>query len=90
MEKQKKFVTKDMLMLDVLARYPETAPVLMGYGLHCIGCSFSGADTIETGAKLHGMDDEMINMMLGDVNIIIEKFGLAANAASVKKQKTDD
>ena len=70
----KNFVKKNMLLIDVITKYPEVAPILMGYGLHCVGCRFSGADTVETGAKLHGMDDEMIEMMLNDANVIIEKF----------------
>ena len=67
-------------MIDIITQYPEVAPVLMGYGLHCIGCHFSGADTLEQGARLHGMDDELIEMMLADVNVIIEKFGEASRA----------
>jgi len=74
MEKTKQFVTKEMFLIDIIAKYPEAAPILMGYGLHCVGCHFSGADTLEMGAKMHGMDDEIMEMMLKDVNIIIGKF----------------
>ncbi len=74
MATDKKFVTKGMLLMDIITRYPEVAPILMGYGLHCIGCAFSGADTLEMGAKLHGMDEETIGMMVDDVNAIIDKF----------------
>lgn len=70
----KEYVKKDMLMIDILMKYPEVAPILMGYGLHCVGCHFSGADTLEMGAKMHGMDGETIEMMLKDVNAIAEKF----------------
>ncbi len=68
------FIKKDMLMVDILMKYPEVAPILMGYGLHCVGCHFSGADTLETGAKMHGMDEETIEMMLKDANVIAENF----------------
>jgi len=71
---EEQFVKKDMLMIDIIMQYPEVAPILMGYGLHCVGCHFSGADTLEMGAKLHGMDEETIEMMLKDANLIIEKF----------------
>lgn len=83
MEIENQFIKKDMLLIDIITRYPEVAPILMGYGLHCIGCHFSGADTLEMGAKLHGMDDDMIDMMLNDANIIIDKFSKAD-----KKEKT--
>ncbi len=74
MVKKNQFVKKEMLLIDVITKYPEVAPILMGYGLHCVGCHFSGSDTIESGARMHGLDDEMINMMLKDVNMIIERF----------------
>jgi hybrid cluster-associated redox disulfide protein len=71
---KREFVTKDMNLMEILTRYPEVAPILMGYGLHCVGCHFSNIDTLENGAKIHGMDDETLDMMLRDVNLIIEKF----------------
>jgi hybrid cluster-associated redox disulfide protein len=79
MEKQYQFVTKDMFLIDIISRYPEATPILMGYGLHCIGCHFSGADTLEMGARMHGMDDEIMEMMLKDVNLIIKKFSSINN-----------
>ncbi len=79
MEKTEQFVTKEMFLIDIIAKYPEAAPILMGYGLHCVGCHFSGADTLEMGAKMHGIDDEILEMILKDVNIVIEKFGSLEN-----------
>ncbi len=82
---ENKFVTKNMILVDVITKYPEVAPILMGYGLHCVGCHFSSIDTIENGAKLHGLDDEMIEMMLRDANLIIEKFNAAKSPKSLNK-----
>lgn len=69
---KQKPVTKNMMLAEVLTRHPEVSSVLMSYGLHCIGCSFLEDDTLESGAKLHGMNDELIEMMLKDINIIIK------------------
>ena len=66
--------TKDMLVMDIIQEHPDVATVLMGYGLHCVGCHFSDIDTLESGARIHGMDDETINMMVKDVNAMIEKM----------------
>tara|TARA_Y100000031_G_C8077625_1_gene318136 strand:+ start:213 stop:434 length:222 start_codon:yes stop_codon:yes gene_type:complete len=63
-------ITKDMILSEVLETYPEVAPILVGYGLHCVGCQFSNIDTIESGAKIHGMDKETFEMMLKDINTI--------------------
>ena len=60
--------------MDIMNEHPEVATVLMGYGLHCIGCHFSDIDTLESGARIHGMDDKTINMMVKDANLAIEKL----------------
>ena len=68
---QKQSIKKDMLLMDVVEKHPESAAVLTGYGLHCVGCHFSDIDTIESGAKIHGMDKETIEMMVKDLNEVI-------------------
>jgi len=61
-------VTKDMTIGDIVAKYPQATEVLMGYGLHCVGCHVSGIESIEDGAAGHGMTDEEIDKMVADVN----------------------
>jgi len=58
--------------MDVIKKYPAVAVVLTGYGLHCVNCVFSKIDTIEAGAKVHGMDNEMIKLMIKDINEVIK------------------
>ena len=67
-------VKKNMRINDLVNTYPDIIPLLMGYGLHCVGCSFSGQDTIESGAKLHGMSDEDIKMMVKDCNDLLKEL----------------
>ena len=69
---QKQSIKKDMLLMEVVEKHPESAAILMRYGLHCVGCHFSDIDTLEAGAKLHGMDNETIEMMVNDINEVIE------------------
>jgi len=73
MKKSKEKITKDLNISDVIKKYPETTFVFMGYGLHCVGCEFAELDTIEAGAKTHGMDDETISMMIKDLNKVAGK-----------------
>lgn len=60
-----------MLVQDIINKYPESILVLMGYGLHCVGCVFANSDTLESGSKLHGFDDETINLMINDLNTVL-------------------
>jgi len=34
------------------------------YGLHCIGCMAAGMETLEQGAKVHGMSHKEIEEMV--------------------------
>ena len=74
-QKQKipdKKITKDVLMSDLVFAHPEAAEILMDYGLHCIGCAANSFDTVEMGARIHGMSDEEINEMMVRVNEVAE------------------
>ncbi len=64
-------ITKDMNLADVVFKFPKTAEVLLDYGLHCIGCAANSFDTIEMGAKVHGMSDSEIAEMVARLNEVI-------------------
>lgn len=67
-------ITKDIGINDLINEYPDVIPVLMGYGLHCVGCSFATHDTLETGAKIHGIDGDELKLMLKDINTTIKSM----------------
>ena len=55
-------ITKDMTIGEALMLKPEIAPVLMGMGMHCLGCPASQGESIEEAAMVHGVDaDELVN-----------------------------
>ncbi|MFA4873026.1 MAG: iron-sulfur cluster assembly scaffold protein [Patescibacteria group bacterium] len=64
-------VNKEMNISELVARWPETRMVLSEYNLHCVGCHASSFDTLEAGAKVHGMSEDEINQMMDDLNLII-------------------
>ena len=66
-----KIITKDMNLGEVAYKFPESAEVLLDYGLHCVGRFASSFDTIEVGAKVHGMSDEEITEMIERINEVI-------------------
>lgn len=74
MKKQKTEITKDIMIGDLVAYYPELGQVLMEeYGFHCIGCMAAGMETLEQGAQVHGMGPKDIEKMLEDLNKLIQK-----------------
>jgi hybrid cluster-associated redox disulfide protein len=68
---KKKINLKTNIALMV-AEYPQTAEVLYAFGLHCVGCFASQFDTIEQGAKVHGMMDEEVKELIKELNIVIK------------------
>lgn len=66
-------VKLDMTIGDVVDKFPETAEVMLGYGLHCVGCAVNPYETVEQGALGHGMSKETIDQMLADINLAVTK-----------------
>ena len=54
-------VTKDMGILEIVEKYPESVPVFQAFGMHCFGCMAAHYENIEQGCVAHGIDaDEVI------------------------------
>lgn len=51
-------ITKEMTIGQILKIKPEVAPILMGMGMHCLGCPASQGESLEEAAMVHGMDIE--------------------------------
>ena len=58
-------VTKETMIGELLSiDMDKAAPVLMGIGMHCLGCHASQMETIEQAAAVHGVDaDELVKML---------------------------
>ncbi len=64
-------VNKDTNIAEVISEFPKVAEVMLGYGLHCVGCFANQFDTIEAGASIHGMDEDEIQEMIEEINMVI-------------------
>lgn len=61
-------VEKQHIIGEVIKSYPESAIIMLEFGLNCVGCFANKFETIEAGAKVHGMKDEDIEKMLKKIN----------------------
>ena len=64
-------VSLNTMLGEIASNYPKAVEILMAHGLHCIGCGVSAFETLEQGAKAHGMDDAEIKKMLKELNSAI-------------------
>jgi hybrid cluster-associated redox disulfide protein len=49
-------ITRDMTIMDVVNKYPQSIKVFFEHGLFCIGCNVAYRETVEQGAMAHGLD----------------------------------
>ena len=61
-------ITKDTMIGDILDIAPETAPVFVSIGMHCLGCPSSRGETVEEACMVHGVD---VNTLLEQINGMI-------------------
>ena len=64
-------ISKDTKIGELLNIFPESAPILMEIGMHCLGCPASQMETLEEAAMVHGIDS----------TLLVEKINAAMNAA---------
>ncbi|MCR5175392.1 MAG: DUF1858 domain-containing protein [Anaerovibrio sp.] len=60
-------ITKDMSIMEVVTKYPDTVPVFMESGMGCIGCAAAHYENIEQGAMAHGIDVDSLIQGLNNV-----------------------
>ena len=61
-------ITKDTIIGDILNIAPQTAPLFLSIGMHCLGCPASRGETVEQACMGHGVDCEDL---LAKVNALI-------------------
>ena len=58
-------IEKSTIIGDVLDIAPETAPLFMAIGMHCLGCIMAHGETLEQACAVHGID---VDELLGRIN----------------------
>ncbi|MDD2980139.1 MAG: DUF1858 domain-containing protein [Hespellia sp.] len=53
-------ISKETTIGQLLQVHPETAPILMEIGMHCLGCPSSQGESLEEAAMVHGLDVDLL------------------------------
>ena len=57
-------ITKDTIIGDILDNAPQTAPLFLNIGMHCLGCPASRGESVEQACAVHGVDaDELVKKL---------------------------
>ena len=68
-------ITKDMSIMEVVQKYPDTAMVFMYAGMGCLGCAAARFENIEQGCAAHGIDVDALIDSLNEVVEAVESEG---------------
>ncbi len=66
-----KFVSPDLTIGELVAKYPEAVPKLQSYGIHCVGCGAANYESISQGLYGHGFSQEDVTKIIGELNSFI-------------------
>lgn len=73
LSRRSEFVAKELItgktaLGEVVEKYPAAVPVLLRYGLHCIGCHVAAYESVADGAAAHGLGEKEIKSLVADLN----------------------
>ena len=60
-------ITKDTIIGDILDIAPQTAPIFLSIGMHCLGCPSSRGETVEEACQVHGVDVDALLRAVNEV-----------------------
>ena len=60
-------ITKDTIIGDILDVAPQTAPIFLSIGMHCLGCPSSRGETVEEACMVHGVSVEKLLEVVNQV-----------------------
>ena len=66
-------INKSMLIAEIIDTHPDIIPMIMDYGLHCIGCSVNAFETLQEGFIGHGVSDDEVDRIVNKLNALIKK-----------------
>lgn len=65
-------ITKDMVIGEIIHIDKGFVPLLMGMGMHCLGCPSSQNETIEEACMVHGED---VDTFVAKLNAFLAEQG---------------
>ena len=56
--------SKDIIIKDILENHPKAEEILTGFGMHCLYCPCSQAETLEEACAVHEINvDDVVNAL---------------------------
>ncbi len=65
-------ITKEMKISTIVTRYPESIDIFFDFGMGCVGCPSAAFESVEDGAKKHGLNEDELEDLLDQLNEVAE------------------
>lgn len=62
-------ITKEMGIMEIVQKYPQTIEVFQKHGMGCLGCAAARFESLEQGANAHGIN---LDALVSDLNKAVE------------------
>lgn len=62
-------ISKEMTIMDVIIKYPVTQSVFESYKMACSACMGAMNESLEAGARMHGIE---LEKLINDLNEVIK------------------
>ena len=72
-KKEAQIISRTMTLGEVAEKYPAALPIIMSYGLHCIGCHVAQFETVEQGLLAHGLSEKDVDTAVRKMNDAVRK-----------------
>lgn len=57
-------ITKETIIGDILDNAPQTAPIFLEMGMHCLGCPSARSESVADACMVHGINaDEIVEKL---------------------------
>jgi len=63
-------ITEDTIIADILNIAPDSVPLFMSIGMHCLGCAMASGETVGEACAVHGVDADEF---LAKLNELVEQ-----------------
>lgn len=79
-------VTRDMIIGDIVAMFPDAAEILLSYGIHCVGCYANAFETLEQGLLGHGYTEDQLQELINELNEYAQEYFSGETASPLPKE----
>ena len=66
-------ITEESVIADIIRVYPQTIPVLRGFGMGCLGCPSATGEALKKAAEIHGLNVKDLVTGLNEAALRSEK-----------------